>query len=162
MNKLTRSVVAPRSQPCSERLDAAAAVFSEEKVPPHCRLSRLTGHIVIAVHCAENRRVLFFPRFFGGFFFRLARFALFFVSRLPRVYVRTPRKFAVTADHAYARTRIARVSLRPSVTVYSFRSYFVPVALKKSQSSRDKYACAPPMAGGATISRYASRQLPGR
>lgn len=50
----------------------------------------------------------------------------------------TPWKFAVTADHAYA--RIARGSLWPSVTVYSFRSYFVPVVLKKSQSTRDKYA----------------------
>jgi hypothetical protein len=34
----------------------------------------------------------------------------------------------------------AHGSLWPSVTVYSLRSYFAPVVLKKGQSTRDKYA----------------------
>lgn len=72
-----------------------------------------------------------------------------------RVRKRTLRTFAVTADHAYA--RIARGSLWPSVTVYSFRSYFVPVALKKSQSTRGKYACAPD--DGVVTHPDMSRQL---
>jgi len=77
--------------------------------------------------------------FFFSFFFS---FVLFHVTRGYRVPVnRAPRKSVVTADRAYA--HIARGSLWPSVTVYSFRSYFVPVALKKSQSIRDKYAYVP-------------------
>lgn len=94
-----------------------------------------------------------FDLFFFLFFFS---FVLFHVTRGCRVSVnRAPRKSVVTADRVYA--HIARGSLWPSVTVYSFRSYFVPVALKKSQSIRDKYAYIPMMATCPDM----SWQLPG-
>lgn len=90
-----------------------------------------------------NRRAL--PRYAAATRQKLA-YILFspvwfcFVTWAPRTRTYAA-KIAVTADHAYA--RIARGSLWPSVTVYSFRSYSVPVALKKSQSTRGKYACVP-------------------
>lgn len=78
-------------------------------------------------------------------FFFASRFVfrppVFFLSRVP-ARANSAKICCDSRSRAYARIRRAR-SLWPSVTVYSFRSYFAPVVLKKSQSTRDKYARVP-------------------
>lgn len=121
---------------CGSRRGSQVSLPSGENVRSLIGEHRWTWRLLHA----KNWRVFFFLVVLICFLFFV--FVLFCcVSwHADTAYKRVPRKFTVTADRAD--TRIARGSLWPFVvTVYSFRSYFVPVALKKSQSIRDKYAC---------------------
>lgn len=93
-----------------------------------CQIAnRRTSLDVTTLLHPENCRVFFFFFYTFWFVFCCLFFILFRDTRVP-------------CAAKIRRDSRSRVSLWPSVTVYSFRSYFVPVALKKSQSIRDKYA----------------------
>lgn len=93
----------------------------------------------------------FFLSSFRPITFRRSIF-FFSFSSFANVRCTNAVKIAVTVRSRRVRARIAHGSLWLSVTVYSPRSYFAPVVLKKSQSTLDKYARA--FSDGERVATY--------